>query len=186
MRLSRGQSEFNAFVQERSDQLLRTGYLIVWDLGEAEDLVQECLMRIARRWSRVRRMDDPYRYARRTLVNLAFSGVGQRKRRNSELRAEPPEAAVPDDLELRGTRAELRLAIGILTERQRTILGLRYLEDLTETQVADLLGCSVGNVKSSAARALERLRLVLEAESEGQVAQMVAHTTKEKSHERPA
>jgi DNA-directed RNA polymerase specialized sigma24 family protein len=61
--------EFDRFVADSSDALLRTAYLIVWDLTEAEDLVQECLLTVARRWPRVRRMEHPRAYARRVLVN---------------------------------------------------------------------------------------------------------------------
>ena len=63
-------ADFDQFVAAYVDDLLRTAYLIVWDEGEAEDLVQECLLKVARRWPRIRRMEQPRAYARRILVNL--------------------------------------------------------------------------------------------------------------------
>ena len=64
--------EFERFVDGCAGDLLRTGYLIVWETAEAEDLVQETLLRVARRWPRVREMDQPVAYARRILVNLTL------------------------------------------------------------------------------------------------------------------
>lgn len=162
-RLRRGRSriEFERFVADRSDDLLRTAYLMVWDPSEAEDLAQECLLRVARRWSRVRGMDNPGAYARRVLVNLALDTAHRRSRRQRELQPQDvpvPEAHATDQLGQLELRAELREVMGTLTVRQRTMLVLRYFEDLSEGQVAELLDCSTGNVKSSTARALERLR----------------------------
>ena len=83
-------TDFDQFVAAHVDDLLRTAYLIVWDEGEAEDLVQECLLKVARRWPRIRRMEQPRAYARRILVNLALDGARGRARRRSEL--EPASA----------------------------------------------------------------------------------------------
>jgi RNA polymerase sigma-70 factor (sigma-E family) len=159
----RRRAEFDRFVADSSTGLLRTGYLIVWDLAEAEDLVQECLLAVARRWPRVRRMEHPYAYARRILVNLALRDGQARSRRRGELaeRAgdrEPSDDAAAQALEGVPVRDELLVALGRLPPRQRAVLVLRYLEDLSEAQVADALGCSVGTVKSSASRGLTRLQ----------------------------
>src|SRR5438067_2161235 len=78
-------ADFDQFVAAHVDDLLRTAYLIVWDEGEAEDLVQECLLKVARRWPRVRRMEQPRAYARRILVNLALDGARGRVQRRREL-----------------------------------------------------------------------------------------------------
>src|SRR5581483_10263515 len=83
-------ADFDRFVADSTDALLRTAYLIVWDLGEAEDLVQETLFQVARRWPRVRRMEHPTAYARQILVNRALSGSGRRTRRRQELTAGMP------------------------------------------------------------------------------------------------
>ena len=156
---------FESFVASHSDNLLRTAYLVVWDLGEAEDLVQECLLRVARRWSRVGSMAFPAAYARRILVNLALDTSRRRTRRRSELSGpsvvgptdrEDPSARQPFvDVE---ARTVLLSVVGDLPPRQRAVLVLRYFEDLTEAQTAELLGCSIGTVKSTASHALDRMR----------------------------
>ena len=156
-------SDFDKFVAAHVDDLLRTAYLIVWDEGEAEDLVQECLLKVARRWPRVRRMEQPQAYARRILVTLALDGALRRAQRRRELQpGTPPILSAIDPLQTLETRAELLEAIGQLHERQRAVLVLRYFNDLTEAQVADVLGCSPGTVKSSASRGLARLREALQ------------------------
>src|SRR5581483_4513520 len=83
-------ADFDRFVADSTDALLRTAYLIVWDLGEAEDLVQETLFEVARRWPRVRRMERPIAYARRILVNRALGGSARRARRRQELTVPMP------------------------------------------------------------------------------------------------
>jgi len=84
-RSERRRAEFEQFVIESSPALLRTAYLVAWDLTEAEDLVQECLLAVARRWPRVRGMEHPHAYARRMLINLA--GQHQRDQRHGDDRA---------------------------------------------------------------------------------------------------
>jgi len=156
-------ADFDKFVAAHVDDLLRTAYLIVWDEGEAEDLVQECLLKVARRWPRVRRMEQPQAYARRILVNLALDGARRRAQRRRELEpGTPPILSAIDPLQTIETRAELLQALGQLHERQRAVLVLRYFNDLTEAQVAEVLGCSPGTVKSSASRGLARLREALQ------------------------
>ena len=156
-------NDFDEFVAGNVDDLLRTAYLITWDEGEAEDLVQECLMKVARRWPRIRRLDQPRAYARRIVVNLALDGSRGRARRRGELgsiQAVSPVAI--DPLLALDTREELLQALGELPARQRAVLVLRYFNDLTEAQVAEALGCSQGTVKSSASRGLARLREALQ------------------------
>ncbi|HEX3979397.1 MAG TPA: SigE family RNA polymerase sigma factor [Solirubrobacteraceae bacterium] len=164
----RARADFEQFVTASSDALLRTAYLVAWDPVEAEDLVQECLLAVARRWPRVRRMDHPHAYARRVLINLALDGARRRTRHRQELVGDDAAtlAAAPDESSARrlhavGVRAELIEALGTLPPRQRAVLVLRYFEDLSEAQVAELLGCSVGTVKSTASRALARLQATL-------------------------
>jgi RNA polymerase sigma-70 factor (sigma-E family) len=154
--------DFGEFVAGNLELLLKTAYLIAWDDGEAEDLVQECLFKVARRWPRVRGMAQPRAYARRILVNLALDDARDRARRRGELNgsasAEGPARDLLVGLE---TRADLLDALARLTARQRAVLVLRYFNDLTEAQTAEALGCSPGTVKSSASRGLARLREVL-------------------------
>jgi RNA polymerase sigma-70 factor (sigma-E family) len=155
--------DFDDFVAGSAESLLRTAHLITWDAGEAEDLVQECLLKLARRWARVRRMDQPLAYARRVLINLAVDGGEKRSRRRSELDVDQSVLERPAHDALAGldTREELLDALAALTPRQRAVLVLRYFNDLTETEAAAVLGCSPGTVKSNASRGLARLREVL-------------------------
>jgi RNA polymerase sigma-70 factor (sigma-E family) len=155
--------DFDGFVSGNLEQLLRTAYLITWDAGEAEDLVQECLFKLARRWQRVKRMAQPRAYARRILVNLALDDARGRARRRGELDEVSVSADEPARDLLAGleTRDELLDALAGLTPRQRAVLVLRYFNDLTEAQTAEVLGCSPGTVKSNASRGLARLREAL-------------------------
>lgn len=179
------QREFERFVADSADQLLRTAYLMASDLPEAEDLVQETLLRVARRWHRVRTMDHPVAYARRVLVNLAIDGAEQHVRRQGEL-VLPDGAAGWDqadrhaerDIGAVDTQADLLEVLASLPARQRTVIVLRYWEDLPEAQVAAILGCPAGTVKSLAARGLARLRLAISASESGHSNCAVTPTSK--------
>jgi len=156
-------ASFEDFVTESVDGLLRTAYLITSDEGEAEDLVQECLLMVARRWGRIRRMNQPLAYARRVLINLALRGTRQRSRRRAELAAETVEASTSSaGLELLATRDEVRAALRQLAPRQRAVLVLRYFNDLSEAEVAKMLGCTTGTIKSTASRSLAQLRELIQ------------------------
>lgn len=178
LREDRAKGEFEQFVARAADDLLRTGYLIVWDLAEAEDLVQESLLRVAKRWPRVRSMDHPAAYARRILVNLALDGSPRRSRRERELEGQPVEERVDEAsaqaLARIDTQSELVSALGVLPPRQRAVLVLRYFADLPEAEIADTLGCSLGTVKSTVSRGLARLEQELRPPAAGVVAQPAA------------
>jgi RNA polymerase sigma-70 factor (sigma-E family) len=161
---------FDTFVVANADGLLRTAYLLAWDEQEAEDLVQECLFKLAPRWSQVSAMQQPLAYARRVLINLATDGAKRRSRRRAELdgalrRADGTlfeiggEASELTRLE---TIDEVTAALGELPPRQRAVLVLRYFLDLSEVETARALGCTTGTVKSTAAKALARMRARLE------------------------
>ncbi len=155
-------AEFEHFVSEHSAGLLRAAYLISWDLAEAEDLVQETLLKVARRWPRIRRMARPVAYARRILVNLALDGSARRARDRGELTGEAaPERPGPGDLEAPVLHDELLEALAALPPRQRSVLVLRYFLDLSEAEVAAALRCSLGTVKSTSSRGLARLEQAL-------------------------
>ena len=160
LRKGRARSEFERFAAVHADALLRNAYLMAGDRGEAEDLVQECLLRLARKWPRVRSMEHPGAYARRVLFNLILDGGRQRARRRTELVAvEVTDGRGASD-ETAALEAHLELveALGGLPARQRAVLVLRYFADLPEAEVASILDCSLGTVKSSTSRGLERLR----------------------------
>jgi RNA polymerase sigma-70 factor (sigma-E family) len=156
---------FEQFVAANAGRLLRTACLVTWDDNEAEDLVQECFLRVAKHWPRVEKMELPLAYARRILVNLALDGGDRRSKRRIELSlaesvqvGDVVDASAERELLLLVDRFELVDALGKLSAQQRAVLVLRYFEDLTEQQVADVLGCSTGTVKTSAWRGLARLR----------------------------
>jgi RNA polymerase sigma-70 factor (sigma-E family) len=160
--MARPTPDFDRFVAQHGDGLVRTAYLIVFDLAEAEDLVQETLFKVARRWPKVRRMDHPLAYARRILVNLALDGSARRSRRHAELSnsvsGHDPVAPVAPSLD---AHDDLYRALAELPPRQRAVLVLRYFLDLPETEAAVALHCSLGTVKSTASRGLARLQETL-------------------------
>jgi RNA polymerase sigma-70 factor (sigma-E family) len=153
-------SSFEDFVAGSSARLFTMARLLAGgNRTEAEDLLQGAYERAYRRWGRISSRADPERYVRQTLVNASVDRW-RRLRRHPEMpltftgadpRAVDTAAAVADrDLLLR--------ALAGLPPRQRAVLVLRYFEDLSEAQTASMLGCSVGTVKSQAARGLARLR----------------------------
>ncbi len=154
------QHEFDAFAAAHADGLIRSAFLMVGDRGEAEDVAQDCLLALARRWPRVRAMQHPGAYARRVMFNLILDGRSGRSRRLLELG--DGDAADGRPAEDDGPRSEERVdlirALAGLPPRQRAILVLRYFADLSEEEIAATLGCAPGTVKSGAARALDRLR----------------------------
>ena len=154
--------EFDCFTVEVSDLLLRTGYLMTGDAKDAEDLAQETLLRVARRWKRVRSMDRPTAYARRILINLVLHDSDRRSRQRAELQPGDSAFEANDETAARALRevenvAEFRWALAQLPARQRAVLVLRYWADLSVAEVADVLGCSAGTVTSTASRAAARL-----------------------------
>ena len=158
--------QFEGFAAEASDTLFRTGYLMTGDLKDAEDLVQETFLRVARRWSRVQSMDHPAAYARRILINLVLRDADRRSRQKAELEPQGGGTEAADQYAARALRAvddlaEFQWALAQLPARQRAVLVLRYWADLPVAEVAGILGCSAGTVKSTASRAAARLGAVL-------------------------
>lgn len=151
-------AEFSDFMTGRWPGLVRLGYALTGDLQFAEDLAQTAFARAYASWGRVRRADDPDAYLRRIVVNANRSRF--RKLRVPEvLTAALPELAAGfDDADQRSRRDALVAALLQLPHGQRAVVVLRYWLDMSETEAAALLGCSVGNVKSQAARALAKLR----------------------------
>ena len=141
------------FVQARYTDLLRTAYLLTGSSHEAEDLVQSALLRMMGRWARI---DDPLAYARRTIMNLYLNGL--RRRRRELVTALLPERAVREGADRVADRSALWPALRALPPRARAVIVARYWLDLSETETAHLLDCSLGTVKSTASRSLARLR----------------------------
>ena len=137
-------------------RLFRTAYLLCGDHGVAEDLTQEALIAVARRWVRLEHQ-DPYGYARRTVVNATISRW--RRHGREVLVAAPPDRAGDESLEVPAEqRAMLGTALARLTASQRAVLVLRFYDDLSEAQTAAVLEVSIGTVKSQTHAALHRLR----------------------------
>lgn len=148
---------FEEFVAARGSALLRTATLLcAASRHDAEDVVQSALEKAYRHWSRIE--GDPEPYVRRILVNLTISRARRRKILREVHVAEPPDTEIPEAADGVVLRDALIRELHRLPPRQRAVLVLRYWEDLSEAQTAQLLGCSVGTVKSQASKALARLR----------------------------
>ncbi|MFE0449646.1 SigE family RNA polymerase sigma factor [Streptomyces fungicidicus] len=152
------EAEFTAYVQERRASLYATAYHLTGDRFEAEDLLQSALFSTYRAWDRISDKAAVGGYLRRTMTNLHIS-AWRRRKLNEYPTEELPETAQDTDA-MRGTelRAVLWQALARLPELQRTMLVLRYYEGRTDPEIADILGISVGTVKSSIWRSLRRLR----------------------------
>nr|BFE61866.1 SigE family RNA polymerase sigma factor [Dactylosporangium thailandense] len=151
------QDSFDAYVSGRLAALSRLAYLLCGDRHTAEDLVQVTLIRVAARWERVIAGGDPDPYVRRAMVNQHVS-LWRRRWRHARLTAEPPEQAMPDGSDRVATALAVQAALALLAPRQRTVLVLRYFEDLTEAATAEVMRCSVSTVKSQTRDALATLR----------------------------
>lgn len=147
---------FAEFVVVRSPRLLRTAYLLTRDWALAEDLLQTSLVKAWGAWKRIDA--DPEPYVRRILVNT-YASWWRRRWRAEQPTGELPESAMADHHAAVDSRDEVWQALGRLPRKQRAVLVLRYFEDLTEAETADLLGVAVGTVKSQTAKALAKLRL---------------------------
>ncbi|GAA3694063.1 SigE family RNA polymerase sigma factor [Nonomuraea antimicrobica] len=151
---------FADFVANRGDALLRYAYLLAGDPHDAADLVQEALLKLRTSWEKVRMKDNPEGYARATIAHLHLAA--HRLRRRERPSWDLPEAAYHDVPES-GPDDPLWLALADLPRKQRAVLVLRYYEQLTDAEIASVLGISRGTVRSQASRALDKLRSVLPA-----------------------
>jgi RNA polymerase sigma-70 factor (sigma-E family) len=148
---------FAEFMSARSASLFRTAYLIVGDHQLAQDLLQESLIKTYMAWPRLRDLSKAEGYTRKTIVTTAISW---RRRRSFHERPLDllPDTAVPDSGEAVTTHVSVVAQLCTLPPRQRAAIVLRYYEDLSVAQTADVMGCSVGAVKSHVSTGLVRLR----------------------------
>jgi RNA polymerase sigma-70 factor (sigma-E family) len=151
-------ASFAAFVEAAWVRHLRFAVLMAGDRLRAEDLLQDCLVRLYLHWRRVAANGDPHAYLRRMLVHGNVSRW--RRLRREILIAQPPDRVDPG-ASMAEPHEQLQSALLALSARQRAVVVLRYYLDLTERQVAEELGCSVGTVKAQHARAMARLRQLL-------------------------
>jgi RNA polymerase sigma-70 factor (sigma-E family) len=151
------------FVAARHAPMLRAAFLLTGSQQDAEDLVQDALVRVVGRWARVSAADDPVAYADRMLVNAFLTG--RRRRWHGEIpHADPPDAIGDGGYERVDERDRLRRALLALPARQRAAVVLRHYEQQSEAQTATVMGCSVGTVKSLTSRGLAALRTRLPAD----------------------
>ena len=153
----RDTSAFTELVEQRSHALLRTAYLLVGDQQLAEDVLQEALVKTLIALPRIRDTARIEGYVRRTMVTTV---IGWRRRRSFHERPSDalPEAPTADGTEVVSTHQVLIAHLRGLPPRQRTAIVLRYYEDLSVAQTAELMDCSVGAVKSHVSTGLARLR----------------------------
>lgn len=148
--------DFAAYLAARGQALQRTAYLLTGDWALAEDLLQTALARIYPRWERIVR-DDPDAYVRKALVNT-WSSWWRRKWRAEVPTETLADTAGTDPYAEADRREAVAAALATLPPKQRAVIVLRFHEDMTEAQVSELLGISVGTVKSQTAKALAKLR----------------------------
>jgi RNA polymerase sigma-70 factor (sigma-E family) len=152
----RDEAAFEAFVDSRYRRLLQAAYLLTGDQGRAEDLLQASLVKTWSAWPRMHQ-SAAEAYVRTVLVRT-YATWWRRRWRGERAVALLPERAAPDELARLPERDALLRALARLPARMRAALVLRYFEDYSEQQVADMLGCPVGTVKSLCSRGLARLR----------------------------
>jgi RNA polymerase sigma-70 factor (sigma-E family) len=158
--------DFRAFVRLHWGPLLRVAFLITGDGAHAEDLVQTALEKTHRRWRDVAAMEAPQAYVRKIMINTATSWRRRRAWGETPLPA-VEEAAGADEFDRVEQRRQLIEALHTVPPKMRAVLVLRYFEDLTEAQTAQVMGCSVGTVKSQTSRGLQRLREHMKAAGVG-------------------
>jgi len=157
--------DFRGFFAQHYERLCRLGFLLTGDPAQAEELAQDALVRTWRRWRQVGKPDNPETYARKVLVNrhrslLRRALVEARYR----FRNRPTEGSTDEHPE---DAIVLWAATRRLPLRQQAVLVLRYYEDLSEAEIARVLGIPVGTVKTLARRGLARLRRSLDTTSQG-------------------
>ncbi|MEV4509578.1 SigE family RNA polymerase sigma factor [Dactylosporangium sp. NPDC049525] len=161
-------AEFDAFVRARSSSLLRSAFLLTGDQHLAEDLVQNALISTHRSWRRLHHAGNAEAYTRKVMYHLQVAWWRRGKVAESlagdvteTMRgSRRPGSGDGDHATITAVRITLQAALLRLTNRQRAVLVLRFFEDRTETEAADLMGVSVGTIKSQTAKALARLRTI--------------------------
>ena len=150
-------AEFTAYLQARQGALLRTAYLLTGDRHQAEDVLQIALAKLYLSWDRVREREALDGYVRRILVNETTSLWRRPFKRRERATAVLPEGGIEATYD-EGLRAAVWSVVSSLPPKARAVVVLRYYEGLTEAETADVLGVSVGTVKSQGSRALALLR----------------------------
>jgi RNA polymerase sigma-70 factor (sigma-E family) len=151
---------FEEFTGTRLAGLLRFAVVLTGERGLAEDVVQEVLLRVHQRWHRIAVLDSPEHYVRRMITNEYLSW----RRRWGRVVPQAEPAVPPSSVDHATAYAErdaLRIELEKLPRRQRAVLVLRYYAGLSDSEIADVLGCGAGTVRGYASRALAALRVEL-------------------------
>ena len=149
-------THFAEFVEQHTDSLLTTAYLLTRDRAAAEELLQDVLVALYPQWQKVLQADSALAYVRRSVVNRFLN---QRRRRAGAELASLQEPGDPSDFTIRvADREQVRQVLAALPERQRAAVVLRYFYDYPDQQIADALGCRIGTARSLISRALAGLR----------------------------
>ncbi|HET8661310.1 MAG TPA: SigE family RNA polymerase sigma factor [Micromonosporaceae bacterium] len=148
--------EFTAFVAERGHALLRVAYALTGEQHAAQDLVQDALAKAFARWRHIDGDAEPY--VRRVIYHDHVSSWRKVRRREVPVPVVPERAGVEEVDASTALRVQLRAALRALPPRQRAVLVLRFLEDRSVEETAQVLGCRAGTVGSQTSRALARLR----------------------------
>ena len=152
---------FEEFIEVRLGALLRYATVVTCDPHLAEDITQEVLLRAQSRWAGIMRMDQPEAYVKRMVLNEFLSWRRRRAARTVPMSQEGLDAAAgpqSDPTAAVDDRDDLVRRIASLPPKQRAVIALRYYEHRTDEEIADLLSCGTGTVRSHASRALASLR----------------------------
>jgi RNA polymerase sigma-70 factor (sigma-E family) len=161
MKSRKRELEFMAFYEAEADRLGRLALLLTGDRDRGDDLLQEALLRLFKAWHRIRR-DDPGPYARKILVNVCRNDHRRRVIERRRNRAELPMTVTPDESDRVGDALRVAEALQRLSPMRRAAVVLRFYEDMTEPQIAELLARPLPTVKSDIRRSLEHLRPLFE------------------------
>lgn len=158
---SRDRAAFAEFVAARSTALHRAAYLMVGDVGLAQDLVQEALTKTYVAWPRLRDPRNAEAYTRKAITTTAITWFRRKGWTAERATGVLPETGVDGHADQAAVRVSLMDALAQLPPRQRAVIVLRFYEDLTEAQTAAALGCAVGTVKSQGSAGLGKLRALM-------------------------
>ncbi len=150
-------ANYYEFVAARSDRLLRTAFMLTRDWAHAEDLLQEAMAKAWFAWGRV--SGDPEAYVRKIIITTYITWWRRRRWKAEVPTGEIPDEVSADEMRWSDERDAVWRALGRLPAGQRAVIVLRFYEDLTEIKTAEVMGCSVGTVKSQTAKALAKLRV---------------------------
>ncbi|WP_053716714.1 SigE family RNA polymerase sigma factor [Saccharothrix sp. NRRL B-16348] len=155
-------ADYDQFVTDRLDRLLRYATALTCDKHLAQDIVQDVLLRARQKWARIGAVDVPYLYVKRMVTNDYLSWRRRRAARDvssTHLALDDLAPAVADPAVRHAERDAMRARIAVLPRKQRAALVLRYYEDSTDAEIAGILGCTEGTVRSHISRALHTLRV---------------------------